>query len=313
MTLYELVRRVIAARKTPVVQLAIVIAAVVIAAAIRWFIDKGSYGLPFATFIPVVVLSAIFLEWPYAVLAGLASLATVGSFFAAYARIQLTVANVLLWVAFAFIASFMIATGHVLRRTILELDAQSEKIRAFNAELQRRTKNTLQMVRTAASRAAGSTDPVEFYRTLAGRLDAIAKANELLGYGSLQACDLGDLVRAAIQPFNAWSIDASGPPCQIAGEPAMQLVMALHELGTNAEKYGALSTECGRVAISWIVNGGEVQLLWRESGGPRVAPPTEADLGTRVLTPGGALRAVDLDYRPEGLAGRLTIAATVPA
>jgi two-component sensor histidine kinase len=215
----------------------------------------------------------------------------------------------MLWGAFVFVATFMIVTGYLLRQTILELDAQSEKIRAFNAELQHRTKNTLQIVRGLASRATRSTDPVDFYNTLSGRLDAIAKANELLGYGDLKACELADLVKAAMQPFPAWAIHAQGPPCRIAGEAGMQLMIALHELATNAMKYGALSADGGHVYIGWSSGGddGDIELLWEERRGPPVRPPIKRGLGSRILSPSGALRAVDVDYRPEGVVCRNTV------
>lgn len=308
MSLFDLVRRVIAAPKTPAFQLGIIVAAVGIAAALRWFVDRGANGAPFVTFVPIVVLAAIFLEWRFAVLAAVASLAAVAGLFSAAARFQFTLPNYILWGAFAFIATFMIITGHILRQTILELDAQSEKIRAFNAELQHRTKNTLQIVRALASRAARSTDPVEFYNTLAGRLDAMAKANELLGYGDLQSRDVGELVRAAMQPFPGWSVNAAGQSATIAADEGMQLMMALHELGTNAMKYGALSTDGGKVWITWNTGEDEIDLVWRESGGPRVAPPTKIGLGSRILSPGGAFRAVDLTFPPEGVVCRLTVA-----
>jgi two-component sensor histidine kinase len=308
MTQFGVVRRVIAARRSPALQFSIVVCAVAASAAVRWFVDRGTNGAPFVTFVPIVVLAAIFLQWPFAVFAALASLAAVAGLFAAEARLQFTVTNYILWGAFAFIAAFMIATGHVLRQTILELDAQSVKIRAFNAELQHRTKNTLQIIRALASRAARSTDPVEFYNTLAGRLDAMAKANELLGYGDLQSRDVGELVHAAMQPFPGWSVDAAGQSATIAADEGMQLMMALHELGINAMKYGALSTDSGKVWITWTAGDGEIDLVWRESGGPPVVPPTKAGLGSRILTPGRAFRTVDLDYLPDGVVCRLRVA-----
>jgi two-component sensor histidine kinase len=307
MTLFRLVRPAIAARKSPAFQLTVVLGAIAVAAAARWFADRGSHGAPFVTFLPIVVLAAIFLEWPYAVLAAVASVATVLGLFADYAQLQGSFLSYSLWGAFAFIATFMIVLGHILRRAFLELDAQSEKIRGFNAELQHRTKNTLQIIRALASRASRSTDPVEFYHTLAGRLDAMAKANELLASGISEACEVADLVKAAMQPFPAWAIQARGPACAIAGEPAMQLMMALHELGTNAMKYGALSADSGRVAISWTRANDAIALLWEEQGGPLVGPPTRAGLGSRILSPGGPLRAVDLDYLPEGVVCRMTV------
>jgi two-component sensor histidine kinase len=308
MTLVALVRRVISTRKTPAMQFALVVAGVVIAAAIRWFIDRGHAGVPFLTFVPVVVLAAIFFDWPFAVFAALASLVVVIGLFGSVARIRFTEANYILWGAFAFVTTFLIVTGHVLRQTILELNSQSEWVRAFNAELQHRTKNTLQIVRALASRAARSTDPTEFYRMLAGRLDAMVKANELLGWGALKSRDLAELVSAALEPFPSRAIEVSGPACQIAGEPGMQLMMALHELGTNAVKYGALSTGGGRVRLSWTATGGEIDMLWQEHGGPTVVPPTRLGLGSRILSPGGAMCAVDIDYRPDGVVCRMTVA-----
>lgn len=310
MTLFRLVRRAIAARKRAALQLGIALLAVGVAAGVRWIADRGVNGTPFVTFVPVVMLAAIFLDWPYAALAAIASVAAVVGLFGDYARLQATFSNYSLWGAFVFIAAFMIVTGHILRQAFIELDAQSEKIRGFNTELQHRTRNTLQIVRALAARAMRSTDPVEFYHSLSGRLDAMAKANELLSPHVLQTCNLADLIDVAVQPFPAWAIQASGQQCVIAGEPGMQLMMALHELGTNAVKYGALSSERGRVAISWHASEDAIAITWEEHGGPLVTPPSKPGLGSRMLVPGGAFRAVDLDYRPEGLVCRLTVAST---
>lgn len=308
MSLFGLVRRAIAAPKTPLFQTSAALCAVGIAALVRWLIDGGGNGAPFVSFVPVVVVGAVLLQWPYAALAALTSLAMVVTLFGETARTQFTVTNYILWGAFAFTATFIIIVGHILRQTILELEAQAATIRGFNAELQHRTKNTLQIVRALASRAMRTTDPIEFYETLAGRLDALMKANELLGSSSMEPCEVAELVRAALQPFPPGAFEAEGPPCSIDGEPGKQLMMALHELGTNAVKYGALSVDSGRIAISWTPTGGLVDLLWQERGGPPVEPPTKIGLGSRILSPGGALRAVDLDYRPGGVACRISVA-----
>ena len=302
-----LARRVIAARKSPALQIGLVLAGVAFAAASRWLVDRGVHGVPFVTFVPVLVLSAVFLQWQYAVLAAVASLAAVIGLFGTYARIEFTVANYFLWGAFACSAAFIIGTGHLTRRMILEVDAQSERTRAFNAELQHRTKNMLHMVRALASRAARTTDPVEFYKMLAGRLDALATANELLGPGTLQTCDAGDLVAAAMKPFPAAAIEAAGPRCTIAGDAGVQLMMALHELGTNAVKYGALSVDGGRVTIDWTLADGLVHFVWQERGGPPVVRPTKRGLGSRLLSSGGPLKVAELDFRSEGVVCRLAV------
>lgn len=304
-----LARRVIAARKSPALQVALALIGVALAAGLRWSIDRGANGVPFVTFVPVLVLSAVFLQWQFAALAAVMSLGTVVLLFGPYARIEFTVANYVLWGAFAFSAAFIIGTGHLMREMILELDAQSARTRIFNAELQHRTKNMLQMVRALASRAARTTDPAEFYTTLSGRLDALAKANDMLGPGTRQTCAVADLVAAAMQPFPTAAITAAGTDCAIAGDAGVQLMMALHELGTNAMKYGALSIDSGQVTISWERRNGLVELHWVESGGPPVLPPANNGLGSRLLSPGGPLKAVQLDFRPQGVMCRLAVEA----
>jgi two-component sensor histidine kinase len=89
----------------------------------------------------------------------------------------------------------------------------------------------------------------------------------------------------------------------------MQLTMALHELGTNATKYGSLSTDGGKVLVSWRATEGGMELVWEERGGPPVRPPSKRGLGSRILSASGALRTVELDYRPEGVVCRIGLEA----
>jgi two-component sensor histidine kinase len=118
------------------------------------------------------------------------------------------------------------------------------------------------------------------------------------------------LVRAAIAPFSSRQIAFSGPTCCVSRNGCTPLMMALHELGTNASKYGALSTESGRVEITWRVTAppdGPVEVRWRESGGPAVSEPTRRGIGARLLAPTGDMRQVDLRYHRHGVACELTV------
>jgi two-component sensor histidine kinase len=95
-----------------------------------------------------------------------------------------------------------------------------------------------------------------------------------------------------------------GPSVDVEPRTAVALGLAMHELGTNAVKYGALSPAGGRVEVRWTVGGGRLRLEWRESGGPQVKPPRRKGFGARMLQQGlaGELRGeVRLDFRPEGL------------
>jgi two-component sensor histidine kinase len=304
------VRRAIVVGKPHWQQAALVVLGLGLAAAIRWFTDRGAYGVPFATFLPVVVLAAIFLDRPYAVATAALSLVLVRLFFGLDVTI-LSWPSLVLFVAYLLTAIFLVAVGSVLRRTIQEMDRQAAQFQAYNAELQHRAKNALQVVRALASRASKAPDPIEFYEALAGRMDMMVKANELLGMGMVRRGEIGELARLAMEPFPPGAIAASGPPAQISEEAGMPLIMALHELGTNALKYGALSVETGSVTIDWTVSDDEVELLWQERGGPPVIPPTKRGLGSRLLVAQGGLRSVDLRFEPAGVVCRIVIPRAV--
>ncbi|PWS38821.1 hypothetical protein DFH01_06110 [Falsiroseomonas bella] len=155
-------------------------------------------------------------------------------------------------------------------------------------ELNHRVKNTLATVQTIAQqtmRQAGD-DPAGFQRSFGERLRALARAHDLLtahGWGPTQ---LGPVLEAALAP---WLADRRiavepGPEALLRPAQAQALVLALHELATNAAKYGALSVEEGRVQAGWSVNeADEVELRWSETGGPRVKEPSRRGFGTRLL------------------------------
>lgn len=303
------VKRAIVSRRPHILQALSVILALALATAIRWFTDRGANGVPFATFLPVVVLAAIFLDWPYALATAVLSVAIVRELFG-FTLPGLAVTSFVLFLAYSLTALFMILIGAVLRRTIQDMDRQARQFEAYNAELQHRAKNALQIVRAMASRAAKAPDPIEFYETLASRMDLMVKANERLGIGvagTMRQCEMSEIARLATEPFSPGAIALFGPPAQVADEAAMPLMMALHELGTNALKYGALSAEGGTVSIAWTIDEEQIELVWQEAGGPPVAPPSRRGLGSRLLVAQGALTMVDLQFHPAGVVCRIVL------
>lgn len=300
------VKRAIVGRKSHFQQLAFVALGLALATAVRWFTDRGLYGVPFATFLPVIVLASVFLDWRYAVVTAVCSLVIVRLFLGGMLA-GLAWPTLVLLMSYILTATFLILTGCILRRTIQDLDRQAEQFRAYNTELQHRAKNALQVVRAMASRASKAADPIQFYETLSSRMDLMVRANELLGVGPMRECELNELTTMALAPFPEAAIVAEGPPARIADDAAMPLVMALHELGTNAIKYGALSVDGGSVRVTWTVAGDEIHISWREIAGPPVTPPTKRGLGSRLLVAQGALRSVDLQFNPDGVACRIVI------
>jgi two-component sensor histidine kinase len=103
-------------------------------------------------------------------------------------------------------------------------------------------------------------------------------------------------------------VEISGPDVTLGPKEAVSLVLALHELSTNASKYGALSTDRGRVAVTWRLEGSLLRVEWRETGGPQVAQPEHRGFGLRMIERalaadlGGSVR---IDFEPVGLVCRI--------
>ena len=179
-------------------------------------------------------------------------------------------------------------------------------------ELSHRVKNLLATVQTIASHTLReSTDLESFREGFVGRLVAISKSHDLLIDSRRSEASLSQLIREQVVPYARSGVTSqvhvSGPALELGPEASHAFGLVLHELATNAAKYGALSTEGGRLDITWkrIVNNGTLEVLveWRESGGPPVTPPTRRGFGSVLIEQslayslGGSAR---IEYRPEG-------------
>ena len=186
-------------------------------------------------------------------------------------------------------------------------DAQRELLLA---ELNHRVKNTLAVVQAMAYQTfrASGVD-VEARQAFENRLVALASAHNLLTESSWESAAIGDIVSDTLRANGAYKerVDLSGPRVLLPPREALAVAMALHELFTNAVKYGALSNDSGRLRLDWKRIEGEpprLLLTWTESGGPPVEKPERRGFGSVLLERslqqdlGGK---VTLDYRPAGL------------
>jgi two-component sensor histidine kinase len=179
-------------------------------------------------------------------------------------------------------------------------------------ELHHRVKNTLATVQAvvgATARSAVSID--DFYQAFVGRIISLANTHSLLTEAVWQTASLREILEKELRPYNdtrGERIVLNGPAVDLPSEAAVPIGMAIHELTTNAAKYGALSIPGGKVAISWeaepVEDGTRLKLVWEERGGPAVSAPTRQGFGSRLLHRVLATQLnakVELDFRPKGL------------
>jgi PAS domain S-box-containing protein len=201
---------------------------------------------------------------------------------------------------------------HAIARDVTHRRQAEERQRLLVNELNHRVKNTLALVQGLALQSfKEGRDPAVARGAFQDRLAALAAAHDLLTRESWEGATLAQLAEGAVGHHNDQErrIRFEGPPLMLSPKAAVSLVMALHELGTNAAKYGALSIPGGRVEIAWRTSAGDrLQLEWREVDGPPVQPPTQRGFGIRMIERALATDlagAAKIEFAPEGLVCRI--------
>jgi PAS domain S-box-containing protein len=214
------------------------------------------------------------------------------------------------------------STGRLTHLRGLTLDITDRKVAAARqdlliAELDHRVKNVLARVAVVAMQTReGSLTMDEYIKAVEGRIQSMAAAHSLLSQTRWTGVGLNDLVRDQLAPYAmAANAKVSGPNIMLSAAATQAVAMVLHELVTNAAKYGALSTSNGSVSVNWDKSSDErgatkVTIVWREHGGPRVAAPARTSFGSsliRDLIPHELGGTVDLAFEPDGVSCRIEI------
>jgi two-component sensor histidine kinase len=197
---------------------------------------------------------------------------------------------------------------------LIDITAQKlaeRRTETIAAEMQHRVKNTLAVVQTLAEQSLrNKSDIAAASVALSGRLRALAAANGPITAEGWAGSELRALVEQVLGPYRDEAVDPisiDGAAVQLPAKLATALGLALHELATNAVKYGALSVDTGRVSIMWSIDGGKLKLRWQESGGPMVPPNPTSGFGTRLLRRGLLDQGeVVIDFAPRGVVWTLT-------
>jgi two-component sensor histidine kinase len=190
-----------------------------------------------------------------------------------------------------------------------------ETQRLLMRELDHRMKNTLQVIQAIIRRTATSQDSIaKFEHALLGRVGAMSRAHDLLASERWHGADITAVVRQETEHLaSGHAIVVAGPHFRLSPKAALSLALVIHELGTNAVKYGALSAAEGRVKITWEIDRAarepRLVLRWEESRGPRVAPSKRRGFGSLLIERSIAYEldgSAEIDYREEGLVCTIT-------
>ena len=184
-------------------------------------------------------------------------------------------------------------------------------------ELNHRVKNTLATVQSIASQTLRRTDnPAEAIDKFSARLVSLGRTHNVLSDEKWESAQVRELVDGALAPYagkDGTRIHAAGPDLRLAPRSALTVAMALHELATNAAKYGALSNDRGQIYVDWSAAdaAGQFRLTWREVGGPPVTAPARSGFGSKLIESGTDQigGSATLEFKPE----RRGVHAGVPA
>jgi two-component sensor histidine kinase len=207
-----------------------------------------------------------------------------------------------------------------LANAVVLLRRSEEHQRLLIAELDHRVKNVLAQVDGVVTSTNQATSTDDFIRSLRGRIQSMAAAHTLLSESSWRSVDLAALISTELAPYTTGTnVKINGTDVVLTSAETQALAKVLHELATNAAKYGALSTPGGQVSVSWDrKRNGHAEILileWRESGGPPVSSKVQSSYGTdliRDLIPHELGGTVDLVFAAEGVNCRIEVPTKQP-
>jgi len=205
----------------------------------------------------------------------------------------------------------------VLRRiteAARERKLATERDQLLMAELDHRVKNTLANIEALVMQTSLSADSLSgFVAGLAARIQSMAKAHSLLSQSRWEGVAINNLLMEELDPYISGhpAFDIAGPDLVLTSKSALALSLAVHELATNAGKYGALSAPGGRVSIHWVqTENGGLDLTWTETGGPRVSAPKRRGFGSMLIERALAMETdgtATLRYLPGGVVCHVTL------
>jgi two-component sensor histidine kinase len=173
-------------------------------------------------------------------------------------------------------------------------------------ELEHRAKNTYAVVESIVRQSLD--DQRERADLIAGRIRAVSTTNDIINHSKSHTATLSAILFNEFQPYDPSRVELIGPAVELSSDVARSIALVLHELVTNAAKYGALSNAQGRVLVHWKADENLVMLGWEETGGPAVEPPSSPGFGSRLVTRTlkALLGSIQASFERQGLKCQIT-------
>ncbi len=170
-----------------------------------------------------------------------------------------------------------------IARDVSDRKAAERMQETLLSEMQHRVKNLIAVVRSIAGQTFRRGQGPEQLEAFNERLGALARSQDIIMRGAQDEADLHVLIEEVLSPYPRSSFTLRGPELSVDARTALTFALAIHELATNAVKYGALSAEIGSVAITWSVDDDEFELIWSEQGGPAPSLPDHSGFGSVLI------------------------------
>lgn len=265
-------------------------------------------GAPFNTFFPFIIVAAA-LGGRHAGMA----LILWGVLFAVAIWLSIrpisVYGGVIATLVFIILGSLTIAIVHALQSLVAALERAEGQADVMAREMRHRVGNLMQLVQAIAQMTArSSADLAQFMPRFEGRLRALSEAHKVSAGDRQLSGDLETLLRVLLFAYDPERLRLQGQTVMLDGDVAPRLALVIHELATNAAKYGALSVANGIVRINWTSTGDSLAVEWCEEGGPTVSPPSRNGFGSRLIaaTVASGNGTVRIDFETTGLVCRLT-------
>ena len=266
------------------------------------------HAVPFATYFPAVLIATLIGG---RAAGGLALLLSLGVSWFAFVEPRFSWAfsrtEAISGILFVAACAVIIWTADQYRRLLRKLDEEEHYRQVVVDELGHRVKNKLATIHAILRHEL--RDQTDTWESITGRLRALSAADDFLLHPDHEGIDLRALFAMELQPYGENRVRMRGGPLQLRGRLPSLLALIVHELATNAAKYGALSLEEGCVTIDWRNSPDGIAIDWVESGGPAVAAPEKRSFGTNLIERSldGFRGSARLDFSAKGLVCRIRL------